>query len=626
MKEVLRKKAVWFEKKAREMGLTFDPINWEVVPEEIILEISAYGLPSHFSHWSYGQSYEYQKIQGEMGASKIYELVINNDPSYAFLLDTNPDIANIMVIAHVIGHCFAGDTLINTNEGPVEISKLNIGDMVETHTGEFKRVSAKKETKKTKDIVEIKIMGGNRKIKCTPEHKILIKKDEAMTWVEAKDITSDDLIPTPISNFYNQANETRTVEYSDDNYVYSRIESNRRVQLSTDISVWDIEVEDNHTFVLAEGMIAHNCHFFKNNYLFKKTDKKMVYRAAERAERIDGYINKYGIEKVEHIIDIALALEKNIDWHKGLYRKPYKKKERVFKKRVVDEFDDLYNKDKPIYKEVVVNENFPPEKEYDLLWFLANHADLEPWQKDIFEIVREESFYFYPQYLTKISNEGCASYIHAELMYLLSNDMLTSTEYMEFVKIHEKVVQPGSSKLDINPYFLGFTIFNDIKARWDEKYKNGESEIDGLSKLFEVWAQEDDISLLRNYLTKEIVEDLGMFTYRTYYDSVKNQYLEIKSTDLQDIVESQISKIYHYRAPLIYIEKASPDGLELVHDSTDVGTLDQRHVEVVCKYIHEIWGGVINIQTANNDGEIIHYTYDEGGFSHHSEEWDTTVM
>ncbi len=104
MNELLEKRTAWFEEKAREMGLDFFPINWEVVPEEVLLEVMSYGLPTRARHWSYGQSYTYQKIQGEMGMSKVYELVLNNNPSYAFLLDTNSDIANTMVIAHVIGH------------------------------------------------------------------------------------------------------------------------------------------------------------------------------------------------------------------------------------------------------------------------------------------------------------------------------------------------------------------------------------------------------------------------------------------------------------------------------------------------------------------------------------------
>ena len=78
-------------------------------------------------------------------------------------------------------------------------------------------------------------------------------------------------------------------------------------------------------------------------------------------------------------------------------------------------------------------------------------------------------------------NEGFASFIHAELM--MKSDFIKEDEHLEFCKIHERVVQPGSNKLNMNPYFLGFTIFNDIRERWDEMYKNGESDIDGLSKI-----------------------------------------------------------------------------------------------------------------------------------------------
>ena len=88
----------WCQEKCDEMGVTYFPINWEVVPEDVMLEVMSYGLPTRARHWSYGQSYKYQKLNGEMGMSKVYELILNNNPSYAFLLDTNPDIAQIMVI------------------------------------------------------------------------------------------------------------------------------------------------------------------------------------------------------------------------------------------------------------------------------------------------------------------------------------------------------------------------------------------------------------------------------------------------------------------------------------------------------------------------------------------------
>src|SRR5690606_23267304 len=149
-------------------------------------------------------------------------------------------------------------------------------------------------------------------------------------------------------------------------------------------------------------------------------------------------------------------------------------------------------------------------------------------------IIREESFYFFPQYLTKIMNEGFASWGHAELLYRMPREFLSHSEYLEFVKIHERVVQPGSSKLNINPYFLGFTILNDIQKRWDEYYENGSSEITGFEKILEVIKNEDDISFLRNYLTQEICDDLGLFAYVKKYDRNREEFIQIESKRADD--------------------------------------------------------------------------------------------
>ena len=59
----------------------------------------------------------------------------------------------------------------------------------------------------------------------------------------------------------------------------------------------------------------------------------------------------------------------------------------------------------------------PPHPEKDLLWFIAQYApEMEPWERDIFLAVREESFYFYPVFACQIMNEGWASYWHARLL------------------------------------------------------------------------------------------------------------------------------------------------------------------------------------------------------------------
>lgn len=90
--------------KARSLGLDPFPTHFEIVPPTILYEFGAYLLPGRFSHWSHGKAFYTMKTQYDYGLSKIYELVINTDPSYAFLLDTNTLLQNKFVVAHVFGH------------------------------------------------------------------------------------------------------------------------------------------------------------------------------------------------------------------------------------------------------------------------------------------------------------------------------------------------------------------------------------------------------------------------------------------------------------------------------------------------------------------------------------------
>jgi len=237
----------------------------------------------------------------------------------------------------------------------------------------------------------------------------------------------------------------------------------------------------------------------------------MVYRASERAMRVDNYIEQYGIDKVEHLMDIGFALDNHIDWHKGVFRKKYPGKKIIERKIEFQEFDDLAdNKGRRSIKREVVGGKLPPHPEKDILWFLINYAPIEPWEKDVLEIIREESYYFYSIVSTKIQNEGWASYWHAELMYKYNN--ISEEEHMEFCKCHSSVIQPGN-KFQMNPYHLGFEIFVDIRKRWDKMHEDGESDINGTQKIFQVAAEEDDASFLRNYLTKELALKLGFWVF-----------------------------------------------------------------------------------------------------------------
>lgn len=94
------------EEHARKFGLDFYETIFEVVDADDLNEIASYGgFPTRYPHWSFGMQYEELKKSYEYGLSKIYEMVINNDPCYAYLMRCNHTVDQKLVMAHVYGHC-----------------------------------------------------------------------------------------------------------------------------------------------------------------------------------------------------------------------------------------------------------------------------------------------------------------------------------------------------------------------------------------------------------------------------------------------------------------------------------------------------------------------------------------
>src|SRR5580692_10754097 len=91
---------------ARGYGLDFYETIFEVIDADDLNEIAAYGgFPTRYPHWSFGMSYEELRKSYDYGLSKIYELVINNDPCYAYLMRSNHAVDQKLVMSHVYGHC-----------------------------------------------------------------------------------------------------------------------------------------------------------------------------------------------------------------------------------------------------------------------------------------------------------------------------------------------------------------------------------------------------------------------------------------------------------------------------------------------------------------------------------------
>jgi len=93
------------EKVARRYGLDFFPVIFEMLSYDQMNEIAAYGgFPNRYPHWRFGMEYERLSKSYEYGLSKIYEMVINNNPSFAYLLEGNSLTDQKLVMCHVFGH------------------------------------------------------------------------------------------------------------------------------------------------------------------------------------------------------------------------------------------------------------------------------------------------------------------------------------------------------------------------------------------------------------------------------------------------------------------------------------------------------------------------------------------
>ena len=253
---------------AKGFGLEFYETIFEVLGYDEINMVAAYGgFPNRYPHWRFGMEYEQLSKGYEYGLSKIYEMVINNNPSYAYLLESNMDVDQKLVMAHVYGHV----------------------------------------------------------------------------------------------------------------------------------------------------------DFFKNNYSFQHTNRKMMDEMANHATRLRRIIDKVGIEPVETFIDRCLSLENLINQHaphfpaKSRDEAPDRpievrgfKTDREYMSQFINPKEFLDEQRKKLEEERAQKKKFPEKPERDVLAFLIEHAPLERWEADVLAVIREEAYYFAPQGQTKIANEGWA--------------------------------------------------------------------------------------------------------------------------------------------------------------------------------------------------------------------------
>ena len=389
-------------------------------------------------------------------------------------------------------------------------------------------------------------------------------------------------------------------------------------------------VEDNsmlsHKFVAAH--VLGHCHFFKHNTYFAHTNRRMVEQMRLHAERIRSYEQEFGWREVEDFLDIVMTIEEHFDpTAPQIRRKTTKQHEedRLNAGRPSEtDYDDIWNVSGYAPRPRPAGRKFPEEPEKDLLRFLIEYgAKLTEWQRDILQIIHDEMLYFLPQMRTKIMNEGFASYWHEKILESLD---LTSEEHWEFRRLHSSVLSPSGSKMQINPYYVGFQILKDIERRWDGKIEVGDEEEtdwmgrpiarpsgEGRAKIFQVCEEDNDVTFLRKYLTEPLVKKLDLYTYKLQEVDGEELWV-VQDTDWRKVRDSIVDSMTNFGQPILTVDDGDykrRGELYLKH-AFDGKALDPEYTERVLRNIQKLWSRPVHLETMKDDKSILYSCDNEG--------------
>lgn len=392
-------------------------------------------------------------------------------------------------------------------------------------------------------------------------------------------------------------------------------------------------VEDNsmlsHKFVCAH--VLGHCHFFKHNSYFQHTNRRMIEEMRLHAERIHEYEQEFGSRQVEEFLDMVMTIEEHFDPVSPVMKR--KTAEQAAADRAnagqlpETDYDDIWNVAGKAERPKPKPRKFPEEPEKDILRFFVEYGrELTEWQRDIIEIVRSEMLYFLPQMRTKIMNEGFASFWHEKILETID---LTSEEHWEFRRLHSSVLSPSGSRMQINPYYVGFQILKDIERRWNGIVEPGdEEELDwmgraiqrpqgeGRAKLFAVCEEDNDVTFLRKYLTEPLVKKLDLYTYKLQEVEGEMMWV-VQDTDWRRVRDSIVDSMTNFGQPILTVDDGDykRHGELYLKHAFDGKELDPDYTERVMKNMQKLWGRPVHLETMLDDKKVILTMNESGEFS-----------
>jgi stage V sporulation protein R len=386
-------------------------------------------------------------------------------------------------------------------------------------------------------------------------------------------------------------------------------------------------------------VMAHvygHCDFFKNNFWYSHTDRKMMDHMANYGNRIRRYIDRFGLEAVETFIDACLSIEdlidihspfikrfdedspKRYDFHSELEEEPPEPPGKFQAKQYMDRYinppevlaADVQKRQERKKKQ----EQFPSEPVRDVMLFVLEHAPLKAWQLDVLSILRDEAYYFAPQAQTKIMNEGWASYWHSTIM---TQQSLSPADVINYADHHSSTMATSPSRL--NPYKAGLELFRDIEDRWNKgRFGKEYEECDNLAarrswdtgagkgreKIFEVRKVHNDLTFIDTFLTLEFCRDHKLFSFGY---NPNTEYYEIESRKFPKIKERLLFNLTNRGRPIIAVcdgNYKNRGELFLEHEYNGV-ELQVDYARDTLANLQRLWTRPVHIETLLEDHKTI---------------------
>ncbi|WP_135820802.1 SpoVR family protein [Halostella litorea] len=239
-------------------------------------------------------------------------------------------------------------------------------------------------------------------------------------------------------------------------------------------------LQESNSLADQKAVITHveaHADFFANNEWFGMfaDDLDAAAMLERHGRKIGEYMSDPEVDRseVERWIDNLLSLEDNIDQHQVFDPEVLSTPESTVDPEgdLSDQLSELDLSDE-VREEVFSEEwlerqdedaesvSFPDEPEKDVLAFLRRHGkqydedagkatEMEPWQRDVLDMLRAEAYYFAAQKMSKVMNEGWAAYW--ESMMMGEEAFAGPDEFLSYADHQARVLgSPG-----LNPYKLG---------------------------------------------------------------------------------------------------------------------------------------------------------------------------